>query len=219
MNHPDSPAASAHELSKEWWPTHFPRLWPLLNSSIGLWFLSSVLIGGLGSLYTCQQSRLSETLKRQEFLQAEMLKTTVRVEKLDLEIGYRLSTAVSQLEEMHRQPCPRTEKTAMLCKAVQQNLSALFTSRSAQPTMFPEFASYSTLALIAELARLVPVQDQETLRAMISTMSGFSSMLLVEHAPMEQPTLVAGAILKRLVLPRWQKGFYYLDCSTTTPFC
>lgn len=215
------PEASPPPKPPEWWPTHYPRLWPLVNSSIGLWFLSSVVLGGLGFLYTQNQNERNEALKKLEFAQAEAAKNKVLVEKLDLEIGYRLSTAISQLADLNSnvRRCATAAEPPARCQSAQHNLDGLFTSRAAQPTMFPEFSSHSTLALVAELKRLAPEREQESLRQVIFDMSGFYTMLDVAKAPLDQPTLVAGTILNKLVLPRWKQGFYYLDCSKDSPFC
>lgn len=216
-----APEVTPPSETPEWWPTHFPRLWPLLNSSIGLWFLSSVVLGGLGALYAQEQKSRDEALKKFEFAQEKDAKEKTLVEKLDLEIGYRLSTAISQLADLDSnvKRCASASKFPTHCQTAQRNLDELFTSRATQPTLFPEFSLHSTLALVAELKRLTPKGEQESLEQVIYDMSGFYTMLDVAKAPLDKPTLIAGAMLKKLVLPRWRQGFYYLDCSKEMPFC
>jgi hypothetical protein len=144
------------------------------------------------------------------------------LEKLDLEIGYRLSTAISQLEQLDSviQGCLKAAERAEPCKRAQGSLDAIFTSRATQPTMFPEFSLYSTLALVAELKRIAPGSEQKPLKEVIKHISAIYTMLHDAKAPLDQPKLVAKAILDKVVLPRWQQGFYYLDCKGRDhPFC
>lgn len=207
--------------AQEWWPAHYPRLWPLANSSFGLWFLSSVVLGGLGALYTHNQNSQNAALKKLELTQAEAARNKALIAKLDLEIGYRLSITISQLADLDEkvQRCASTAASTNPCHSVTRYLDALSASRTAPQTLFAEFSSHSVLALVAELKRLVPVNEQRALEGVIYDLSGMYTMLDVEKASLDQPAAVAGAILKKLVLPRWQQGFYYLDCKEKHPFC
>lgn len=204
----------------EWWATTFPRLWPLLNSSFGLWFLTSVVVGGLGTLYTHNQNEKNEALKKLEFTQTENAKRIALVEKLDLEIAFRLSYAISQLAAINdrSQRCPNVAAKTV-CPSVQQVVQSVFSSRTQPTAMFPEFSTHSILALVAELKPLVRPDEQQKLRNVLSDMSGIYTMLQVEEAPLDAPEKIAKVIQKKLVLPRWDQGFYYLDCHSENPFC
>jgi hypothetical protein len=218
---PPSPGHPPPPPAQEWWPAHYPRLWPLINSSFGLWFLSSVVLGGLGFLYTQNQNSQSAALKKLELTQAEAARNKAFIAKLDLEIGYRLSITISQLEELDEkvQRCASAASPTNPCESVERHLDALSNSRTRPQTLFPEFSSHSVLALVAELKRVVPVGEQRALEGVIYDMSGIYTMLDVEKASLDRPATVAGALLKKLVLPRWQQGFYYLDCPQKHPFC
>lgn len=206
---------------RDWWPTRYPRLWPFLNSTFGLWLLSSVVVGGLGFVYTQNQNKQAEKLKKLEIAQAEATKTAAHIERLDLEIGYRLSSTISRLAELHAATnrCDATQTANSHCKPVKMQLDEMFLARHQPPSMFPDFSSYSTLALVAELKRAAPPQEKSELDKVIYHMTGLFDMLKVNGAPLENPEAVAGQILDKLRLPRWAKGFYYLDCDKARPFC
>jgi hypothetical protein len=67
-------------------PTLGFRVWTLVNSSIVLWFLSSVVIAGVTQVYSCQQSRQSEQVRKRELQR-----------RLDTEIGNRIYQTVAGL--------------------------------------------------------------------------------------------------------------------------
>lgn len=68
-------------------PTLGFRVWTLVNSSIVLWFLSSVVIAGVTQVYSCQQSRQSEQVRKRELQR-----------RLDTEIGNRIYQTVAGLD-------------------------------------------------------------------------------------------------------------------------
>ena len=77
------------------------QLWTFLNSTFGMWILSAILRGGLGSLYT----KHHEQHEKQE-------KDKQAIEKSDLEIGYRFSQVQVHLYEtsLLKIPDPEREK-------------------------------------------------------------------------------------------------------------
>jgi hypothetical protein len=205
----------------EWWPTRFPRLWPFLNSTFCLWLLSSVVVGGLGTLYTKNQNDQAEAIKRFEIAKTEAIKTATLVDRLDLEIGYRLSSAISRMYELHTSisRCSTQQSKKTLCQSTKEKLDEIFLSRHKPQTMFPEYAAYSTLALVAELKRVVPDKEKKEFEQVIYHISGLYDMLEVQRVPLDNPKAVAGAIHQNLLLRRWVRGFYYLDCNQQEPFC
>lgn len=213
--------ANASQKSPDWWPTRFPRLWPFLNSTFGLWLLSSVVVGGLGTLYTKNQNDQAEALKKFELAQTEALKTSILIDRLDLEIGYRLSSVISRMYELHTSisRCSNQANKKAMCQSTKEKLDEIFLSRHKPQTMFPEYADHSTLALVAELRRVVPEKDKKDLEEVINHISGLYDMLEVQRVPLDDPKAVAGAIHKKLLLRRWVRGFYYLDCNQQGPFC
>jgi hypothetical protein len=211
----------ASQKPPEWWPSRFPRLWPFLNSTFGLWLLSTVVVGGLGTLYTKNQNDQAEAIKRLELTQVETLKTATLVDRLDLEIGYRLSSVISRMYELHASisRCSAQSNKKNLCQSAKDKLDEIFLSRHKPQTMFPEYAAYSTLALVAELTRVAPENEKKELEQVIYDMSGLYDMLEVQRVRLDDPKAVAGAIHQKLLLRRWVRGFYYLDCNQKEPFC
>ena len=154
MTEPNAPKpqieAPVEKPPAEWWPKTYPRLWPLLNSSFGLWFLTSVVVGGLGAVYTHNQNEKNEALKKLEFSQAEDANRRRLIEKLDLEIAFRLSNTISQLAAIAdgNERCSTVgAKTG--CPSVQRAINSVFRSRTSLPTMFPEFSIRSCCCFIS----------------------------------------------------------------------
>lgn len=142
-----------------------------------------------------------------------------RIERLDLEIGYRLSTTQSNLQAVSAQPKPVTDP---IRKQIRQAVGPLFAPASEKmPPLYPEFASYSGLALIAELRRHVNPGEKERLNKVITALSGLNGEL--DDASSRQSadaTLVAAGIISTMGEPRrWNLGFFYADCSKDKPFC
>jgi len=263
----------------DYWSLNWPRLWPLLNSSFGLWVLSSIMLSGLTTCVSSQVKKHEQQNKRVEQAEAAQARRDASIGKLDLEIGYRLSTLLLRLDKASKakahaaasseamsevdrveqaEAVACADSAAATCKSTLSALDEAFMDRSARTSMYPEFASYSTVALVSELERLVEATQRARdadkastwwpwkrrtassppsvassedaaaatepdpipeLKQVISDMSGLRTMLLVQRAPLDDPTKVAGAILRKLVKRRWQQGFYYLDCPPQAPFC
>lgn len=70
-------------------PGNSSGLWAFVNSSFGLWLLSAVLVTGLGSAY-----KLYEEAREKERIRI------TQVERLDLEIAYRLSQTMYKMERI-----------------------------------------------------------------------------------------------------------------------
>jgi hypothetical protein len=206
--------------------------WNFLNSSFGLWLLSAIFITGLGSILAQHQTQEAEKLRHNQAQEAERLKkfeleqqehqkTRDLVERLDLEIGYRISQAVQSLYLLvpNRGGCINNKQSA-LCKDQQQIVLDLVGGRTPKPSLFPEYGGYSTLALIGELSRHVQETEKFELRGVMNNMSGASLLFEGKAKEIPNPTALAKAILAKYALSRWDKGWYFMDCrGTNNPFC
>ena len=122
------------------------RVWGFLNSSFGLWVLSSVLIGGLGTIFTLTLQHMkdeSEHQRRFHRLEAEL---SLRIQPLLIDLlRWDLSTSVSEpgaFEYFKR------DKGSYL----RRNLFELSPAAGGPPMCLPEYTSHSLRMLLAELA-------------------------------------------------------------------
>jgi hypothetical protein len=199
--------------------TKAERIWQFLNSSFALWFLSAVLVSGLGTVYTAYQTAISEKAKSNEARVSAEKRREDLVDKLDIEISYRLSATLSKLSHAQDR-FDQTEVSARL-ELVSQALEPLVPMESSRfPSLFPEFEKYSGLALIAELRRHVSDGEQENLKEVLAKTSGIVHEVAGNKTKkLISATVVAGQLLKAMHDARWDIGFYYTDCSAQAPFC
>jgi hypothetical protein len=165
-----------------------------------------------------ESDRLSDI--RQKVLE-DQLRIKELIERLDLEIGYRLSQFQIQLSDIaditsiHRRPLPfRAGKGE---KEIKEAIASLLQSPKGKfSPLYEEFSNVSTLALIAELRRYVPAKEREELDQVLADLSGIYIYLDVKKVKLTNIYGVAEAIFNGLTLPRWRKSnFYFSDC----PFC
>lgn len=200
---------------KKWRET----LWAAANSNFGIWLLSAVLVSGLGKLYTDWQTSVQENTKRREVEQAEMLRKKELYDRLTLEISFRLSSTMSRLQGASARYGERTDLESH--RAIIEALEPLVRPASnVTPPLFPEFNSYSGLALIAELRRHAAAGEQELLKEILAKTSGLMYEVIGEASRQNRSAkAVASRLLERMRYSRWDNGFPYTDCSNDKPFC
>jgi hypothetical protein len=197
------------------------RVWIFLNSTFGLWLLSAIVITWAGTLYTQSQNRQAEGLKKQEAEREALSKKNELIERLDLEIGYRLSQCQIQLaylvdiKDYDRRPLPF--RPGMGEKDVKEVIDNLLQAPKGKfPPLYEEFSNISTLALIAELRRYVPPNERDEIDHVIADLSGIYIHIDVKKVKLSDIYGIARIIFDDITLYRWRKGdFYFLDC----PFC
>lgn len=196
------------------------KLLSFVNSSFGLWLLSAVFITGAGSALTWYQNRENERIKKQEIVDADKKSVKERVERLDLEIAYRLSTTQSNLQVISVQR--ESVKEATIRTKIRQAAEPIFSPANGKtPPLYPEFASYSGLALVAELRRHVMPGEKEKLSKVITGLSGLNGELGNASSTRSANEMwVAGRVISTMgAAKRWNLGFFYTDCSEKKPFC
>lgn len=206
------PTAAARRSTRE-------TVWTFLNSSFGLWFLSAVLVSGLGALYTNHQNRLQDETKQREAAATEAERQKELYERLTLEISFRLSAALSRLNEADKRLGDSVKADSE--GAIRRALAPLALPASdTLPPLFPEFTSYSGLALIAELRRHAEEGERERLKEILAGTSGLIYETFGDGDTAAQtPRAVASLLLKRMRYSKWDNGFPYTDCSDEAPFC
>jgi hypothetical protein len=126
------------------------RAWKLLNASIVLWLLSSVVVAGLTQWYSHQQSVQAERAGRRELQR-----------KLEAEIGNRLRQTINGLEVWKRNVA-RGGFTGTTQGTYNQMASYL--NNTAGPnvdySVFPEYRSRTFSSLLMELGPLLEAGDR-----------------------------------------------------------
>lgn len=183
-----------------------PGAWAVLNSSFGLWVLSAVFITGAGALFTQRQEAHASAAKRQE-----------TIERLDLEISYRISRVLGDLFSLA--PATTTD-SAQAGAEGDADVRIVLESLQRRPPknsnfLYREFAEFELPALMAELRRHLPDDDERVAvdRALATVAGGI-------HLKEASVTGAANAIHRDVLLGRWkQEYFYYVDCPIETPMC
>ena len=143
--------------------TTLQRVYDFFNSSLGIFVLSAILLGGLSALVT----RWSENHQKQA-----QDRETIR--RLDIEIAYRLqhlpvlSSGVITFTQMH------TAKGALVGKAEQHPTAGKL--GEFEP-IFPEFSGRTLFFLMWELQRTVPPEQRAQLDAPLAQARLFPSFL------------------------------------------
>ena len=178
-----------------------------------------MLLSGLGTLYTRHQTSVDEARKKADTERAESGRLSELRDRLRLEISFRLSTALTRLNEIDK----TQNRTALeeQKKSIKRALApmALPASDSAPP-LFPEFNAFSGMALVAELRRHVPDGEKQLLKKILAGTSGLLAETYTEQ-PTESRTAreVGAKLLMRMRDPAWDNGFPYTDCPDQDPFC
>jgi hypothetical protein len=124
------------------------RAWSLANTSFGIWFLSTIVIG----LVTWSYSSVQEHARTNE-------RKAETVRKLDTELTGRIHGALVQLEALRR----RLEGKAYDATRSETFATAVQALDSAN-SIYPEYRSRSFSSLVLELGLLVPIDEQASLR-------------------------------------------------------
>jgi hypothetical protein len=207
--------ASVQPDVKKW----YERVLAAANSNLGIWFLSAVLVTGVGTLYTNHQNARQEEAKKQEIKQEEARREKEISDRLALEISFRLSSVLSQLHAASiRFGETLDEKSHSAVVAAFGPLARPATDDV--PPLFPEFKSYAGLALIAELCRHVDPGEKQTLKNILAKPGGLRYEGNGElNGKNLSAKAVASLLLARMQNPLWDKGFPYTDCKSENPFC
>jgi hypothetical protein len=179
-----------------------------VNSNFGLWLLSAIFISGLGTGIAWYKDYLGERSRNRD-----------AVERIDIEIAYRLSQLIGYLDVEFQQR-ERGELKAKPGPSFEGPLIEALTNqkRSALLPLYPQFEKLSVGGLMAELRRHIdPSRRTEVDEALLTLTNG----TLTRDAT-ENPKVVAGRIVSDVLNARreWREAkFAYTDCSLAMPFC
>lgn len=202
-------------------PKKTNNYWEFLNSSFGLWLLSAIFISGLGTLLSNHHNAVQKHQQEEEADRAESKNKLERIDRISMEISYRLSTSMIKLKAASKSIKDKTKENAFKLK-----LNALTPlSRPATdelPPLFPEFKNYSGLALIAELRTITEPGERKVLKDKLTALSAL--LYTTGSSNMQNPQAIeslAGDLINitQFKNTRWNNGFYFNDCTKDKPFC
>jgi hypothetical protein len=202
------------------------RLKKFLNSSFGLWLLSAIFVSGAGTLYQHWQKQSDE---EKVVLQKKLDESAVNreaISRLDVEISYRISTALLELSSVEeRVKMLGAEKTdnerkLMLAQTTFGVLRSLGTKeRAARDGLYPEYSNYTLPTSFAELRRRLPESERAEVESSLASFAALSNSMQFkkEGAP---PYQVGESLFSKVILKRWQgTAFHHVDCNASSPFC
>lgn len=197
-----------------------------LNSGFGLWLLSAVFISGAGTLLQQWQKQADEGKARFERELADSTINRQAIERLDIEISFRLSDALLQLSTIaervntmlkDRPLEKRTVEIASSAFAVLRNLTMAPTRE--RGALYPEHAGYSLPTLLVELRRRLPPDERSAVERSLAALSSISNSMEFGSGT-SVPAQAAATLIRNVVLSRWKgTAFHYIDCSDEKPFC
>lgn len=199
------------------------------NSNLGLWLLSAIFISGLGTYYNhWNQGQIKETIKLEQTLKKEDKNQEV-IEKLDTEIGYRISKSLTSFNGIsHYIKFDKYSKDKYKTPydfAVEQSFQVLKQMASYPPKTFPplypEYKDSSLPMLISELHRKVKSENKSELQSVLSTLLDVSSHYEFKGEKGKSPQeITAKLINENFLLERWKsQPFRYLNCKESEPLC
>lgn len=194
-------------------------VWDFLNSTFGIWLLSSVVLTGVVQMIQYTASSIKESEARNERKAQEESKRREIYERISIEVAYRISTTLSRLRSAHiNQPKANPAEQRV---AINKSLDLLRLPANADhPSLYPEYQSYSGIALIAELRRHAKENESESLAGVIAKTSVLiEDQMLADEASGLPAKEVAQELLRRVRYPTWNVGFAYVSCSAQDPFC
>ncbi|MDQ8022200.1 MAG: hypothetical protein REI94_10190 [Moraxellaceae bacterium] len=162
------------------------KVWAFLNSSFGLWLLTSVVLSFASWQFTQWHDDRKARTERQ-----------ARIEKLDVEIASRLdrhsSSNLSIVRDPKSKTKPTTEEKAALYKEV-------LLPPPIEMVVYPEFAQRGLVSLLSELTPLLTDMEQQCLmRARYEALHLISDAALVER----ETVLDALRPIERIADHRW----------------
>jgi hypothetical protein len=206
------------------------NLWEWLNSSFGLWLLSTIFVSTIGTIYTQRYEERREAEKKAEIAAIEQQKKAeadaIELRKRKdaysraaLEVSHRYSASLAGLRAAHERFGSR--KDAAVQAAIRMALAPLLRPPSAGfLPLYSEYSSFSGLAVIAEMRRHSESGEADKLRSIIANTSSLLNQITAATAKDRRDALqVASDLVSVMRNPRWDNGFAYTDCKSERPFC
>lgn len=190
----------------------FSKVLAFLNSALGLWLLSAIFISGGTKLYEDYKAHIED----QKI-------TTEKIDKLDIEIGYRYSRFLVNLYELTQKDHDSVKlATKYTHEDVKKLTAGLKSSNNATGDfLYSEYSSFGLLALLSEEKKLLSHLDinDDRVGQVINDITGLEVFFEVEKVRYQDIWHLAIVIEEKLILPRWKNNsFYFLDGNPSNPF-
>jgi hypothetical protein len=192
------------------------KVWMFLNSSFGLWVLSSVVLAWITKAYSTRQAAKIESLKRAE-----------SAKRLDTEIAYRVAMALdgNRINEARLDTSPTTPQGIyQVAYNYLENFFIQGTENNRDFSVFPEFKERTFRALILELMTLVEAQEVPDLKEALEAYEELSeggdigSLDSSPQACKEAFARTRELLQGRIVRPRWKKMVSFLAVPKRSGF-
>jgi hypothetical protein len=177
------------------------KIWAVLNSSFGLWVLSSVVLAWITKTYSVRESRKAENLKKTE-----------TAKRLDTEIAFRVAMALdgTRINEARLQSSPTTPRG--IYQVAYNYLENYFIKLSEERdfSVFPEYRERTFRALILELMTVVDTHEVPHLKRALDAYEELSeggdigSEDSSPQACLEAFAKVKELLQKEIILKRWK---------------
>lgn len=205
------------------------RLWEFLNSSFGLWLLSTIFVTAIGTTYTQWQgarrdrqhqaeAELLQKAKAAELTWIESQKKQAAFKRAALEVSQRYSNTLTRLYGL-------TERgTGKAQTATAEEIRSAFAPLSETPislktpALYPEYSTFNALALIAELQKHTekPGDALSLKRHLTKTNKVLNEVVLL--AVPDDPKRLAISLVSAMRSSFWDNGFAFTECEPQNPF-
>lgn len=173
------------------------KLWRVLNSSFGLWFLSTIVLGIVVTGYTKWQEKLWAAKRDQQTIM-----------QIDIEVALRLNHFRSTINNSVSQ-----KQFVAALAALEKSSNDLFSIYS-----FPEYERRSVQALLIELELFVPIDQKAEIKNALRGMHELKKIWLrnsqnvspssnegvIEGIHFDELEVVFEVFEKHLTLARWK---------------
>lgn len=195
------------------------KIWKFLNSTFGIWLLSTVVVAGVVHFYDRQQTAHREIEAEKKEQDAQFRRTREAYERITIEIAFRFSSTMARLKAASEKFGERLDAESQ--RSISEAFDPLHMPAVGKNLpLYPEYKSYSGLALIAELRRHAGVAERLTLTEILATTSGLIEETIGDKIrPERSASVVALELLRRMRYSGWNVGFPYVGCPDTKPFC
>ena len=204
--------------------------WNWLNSSFFLLLLSTFFVSGIGTFYQhryeerrdAEKTAETASIAKQKKDEADAIELRKRKEaysKAALEVSHRYSASLVGLRAVHDRF--KNRKNITVQAAIRTALAPLLRPPSAGfLPLYPEYSSFSGLAVVAEMRRHSESGEADKLRTIIADTSNLLNKIAAASLKDRRDAIqVASELVAVMHNPRWDNGFAYTDCKSEKPFC
>lgn len=205
------------------------KVWEFLNSSFGLWLLSTIFVTAVGATYTQWQAERKDRQQKAEALQIhdakaaelawlESQKTRATFKRAALEVSQRYSNTLTRLYRLNKRGMGKGQA------ATPEEIRFAFAPLSETPnslktsSLYPEYSTFNTLALIAELQKHTEKPGDALLlkRHLTKTHKVLNEVALLAVA--DDPKRLAISLVSAMRSSFWDNGFTFTECEPQSPF-